>query len=463
MTRLEKQLKDFVQGGLDLFWQRQAMFAGATLLSGYFLSIQIALFSYLLCEMAEAFDLYISKRVMKWHDGDAKTASHLQNLLTVSSTFSALTVAQYVILVARQEGPQVHFAPLFFLFSAALFAAMNNHQLPRVLVLRLIVYGAAFLYIPAWDLMVVRPPFDSRLWMQFATVLFVLYFIIDCSRIFLRFYKNGLKQIDDLRTERDRVTAAYEVQTQFVSIVSHELRTPLTSIKGALGLISSGALGTLPNKMEHIADIARKNTDRLALLINDLLDMQKLEAGKMCFNLARINLATVVADAIDANRDYGALHDISLVAHGLDKTLFINADYDRLMQVMANVVSNAVKFSPKGGTVDISLEQAGAKAHILVKDKGTGIPENSEDKVFGKFMQVDASDQREIGGTGLGMSITRQLLEGQGGHIHYHSMLGKGTTFIIEFNMLEADQEVLATPQSGRPSGNNPLQTFAAE
>lgn len=468
MTRQEKQLKDFVRGGLSLFWQRQAMFAGATIITGIYMSLEIALFSYVLCQFAEAFDLYVSRRVMKWDGQDTPSADHLLNLLTISSVFSAVTISQYVILVAHEEGIGVHFAPLFFLFSAALFAAMNNHQLPRVLVLRLAIYGAAFLYIPIYDLVLAKPELSSQLWMQFATVVFVLYFIIDCSRIFLRFYKNGLRQIDELRTERDRVAAAYEVQTQFVSVVSHELRTPLTSIKGALGLINSGAFGPLPPKMENIAGIAQKNSDRLARLIDDLLDMQKLEAGKMNFDMSRVNLAVLVRESVEANKAYGAPHKVALVAHGIDKPLYINGDYDRLMQIMANVISNAIKFSHPGEVVDISLEQTGTKARILIKDTGTGIPKDSKDKVFGKFTQVDSSDQRKIGGTGLGMSITRQLLEGQGGTIDYDSKHGVGTTFILEFKRLGDNPETTtsAAPET-KPARQSlrggEVRSFAAE
>ncbi len=438
MNQMEQQIKDFVRGGMSLFWQRQLMFAGATVVVAQFLDVRTALLSYLLCLLSEFVDLHISKQVLRWDGQDEAAAERFLRLLTMSSIFSASAVSLYVVLVAHQEGQTLHFAPLFFLFSAALFAAMNNHQLPGVLFVRLVIYGAAFLYIPIHDLLAARPPLTSDLWMQFVTVLFVLYFIIDCSRVFLRFYRNGLMQIDSLRAERDRAEAAYHVQSQFVSVVSHELRTPLTSIKGALGLLVNGALGKLPEKAQRITDIAYKNSNRLAMLIDDLLDLQKLEAGKMVFQMDKVDLSQLVRESVDALEGMARTMDVTLRTHGTEMPVHVWGDRDRLTQVMANVLSNAIKFSNKGDAVDIRLEKTNARARISVTDYGTGIPEGSKERVFGKFTQVDSSDQRKVGGTGLGLNITRQILEGHGGSIDYVSKLGEGTTFFIDLDLYSA-------------------------
>ncbi len=415
------------------------MFAGATLLTAYYMNLQIAIISYLFCEISEFLDLYISKRVISWTDHSPETARRYHSMLMFSTVLSSFSIVQYVVLVSYSEGPALHFAPLFFLFCAALFAAMNNHQLPKVLAVRLVIYGAVFLLIPAYDLWVVRPGLKSDLWLQFATTLFVLYFILDSARVMLGVYRTSLRQIDDLCTERDRVSAAYEVQSQFVAVVSHELRTPLTSIKGALGLMNSGALGVLPTEMVGVAAIAQKNSDRLALLIDDLLDLQKLEAGKMTFNFDTVNLAELLEESAEANKSYGELMGVTINLMARDRSLAVKADRDRLMQVLANVLSNAIKFSKPGDRVELSLEKSGDKVRILVRDYGVGIPENSHDKVFGRFTQVDSSDQREIGGTGLGMSITKQILEGHNATIDFTSTLGEGTTFVVELELLDIE------------------------
>jgi len=436
MNHLEKQLKDFAQGGLNLVWQRQFMYVGATALTGYFYNFPIAISCYLFALATEVLDYVISKRVTQWDGKSSKTAARFLHLLTISSTLSALAVVIFVILVAREEGNSVHFTSLFFLFSAALFAAMNNHQLLRVLIARLIIYSLTFIYIPAHDLWVVRPPLDSYLWLQLMTVVFVLYFIVDCSMIFLKLYRKNLSQMTDLELERDRAENAYKMQSQFVSIVSHELRTPLTSIKGSLGLIKSGGLGETTPKIDSVVAIAYKNSNRLAVLIDDLLDVQKFESGKMNFKLKPVDLAQLIQEAAEANESLGSTMDVTFKTFGLEKPVFVNADHDRMMQVMANILSNAVKFSKHGGLVEITLKEQNDKACIYVKDYGEGIPESSKDLVFGQFTQVDSTIQRKTGGTGLGMYITKNILDGHNGTIDFTSVLGEGTTFIIELDKI---------------------------
>ncbi|MGO4917378.1 sensor histidine kinase [Pseudogemmobacter sp. W21_MBD1_M6] len=443
MDNIEQRLKDFVRGGLGLIWQRQAMFVGASLLIGFFYSAEIALFCYVISLSTELFDYYISKRVLAWDGVNRKKGPVFLNLLTLSSVLSAIAVSLFVVLVAREEGIATHFTPLFFLFAASIFAAMNNHQLLRVLIARLVIYGAAFVYIPAHDLWAEWPSPAPFLWLQFATCVFILYFMVDCSRVFLRLYQTKLGQMEELRQERDRVASAYAVQSQFISIVSHELRTPLTSIKGGLGLIESGFLGEVPPKVARLVEIAHKNSTRLSFLIDDLLDLQKYEAGQAEFVRVPMDMAELVRDSVEANESYCNSLGVKIHAKGLDEPLFVNGDYGRLLQVLANVISNAAKFSYQGGEIEIVLERVQDKARIAVRDNGRGIPENSERLVFGKFTQVDASLQREIGGTGLGMSITQHILDGHDGSIAYESEVGKGTTFFITLDAIESGKKVV--------------------
>lgn len=435
MTDLGQQMRDFARGGLNLFWQRQAIFVGAAGLAAYFYSLRLALVCYTLALASEMFDLVISRKAATAIFTSAAEEKRLLGLLTLASLISSVTVAVFAVLVAHAEGISSHFAPLFFLIAAGLFAAMNNHQILQILVARLIIYGLAFIYIPAHDLWVTNAPFGSPLWLQFGTVLLVLYFIVDCARVFFRLYRRNLQQMDELRKERDRAEHAYEVQSHFISIVSHELRTPLTSIKGALGLIENGSLGDVPPQVKRLVTTAYRNSDRLAVLINDLLDLQKLEAAKMTFNLKPLDISALVREAVDANETYARSLGITLQFKGSKKPIFVVGDYARLMQVMSNVLSNAAKFSENGGRVEVSLQEDGGRARISVRDFGEGIPPNSKDLVFGRFSQIDPSATRKIGGAGLGMSITRQILDAHDGVIDYESELGKGTTFYIDLGL----------------------------
>ncbi len=439
LVRFEKQLKDFVGGVFELFWQRQSMFFGAVLLAAYFYSWRIAVICFVLCQFSELLDYIISKRVLKWNGKDGHKALRFHYLLLLSSTLSATFVALFAFLTARFEGPTTHLTPLFFLFGAGLFAAVNNHQLPKVLLVRLVIYGGVFLYIPLIDLWTVKPPMDSVLWLQLATSVFVLYFVVDCSIIFLRLYRKGLDQIDELRLERDRAQAAYEVKSQFVAVVSHELRTPLTSIMGGLELLKSGALDDTPERAAHVLDIAHKNSERLSLLINDLLDLQKLESGQMSYKFSAVNIAELIRDAVDSISSFAETVNVSISSEPIDGNVFVRGDHDRLLQVLTNLLSNAVKFSNVGGDVEIKVEPLGSMARIAVTDHGVGIPENSREKVFGKFSQVDSSDHRSFNGTGLGLNITEQIMDAHNGIVDYNSTLGQGATFFVELPLNPAD------------------------
>lgn len=453
MKILKNQLKDFVRGGLTLVWQRQIMFLGAALLTGYFINLKIAALCYVFALATEVLDIQISRRVLRWNGTDKKTANLFLYLLLLSSSLSAVAVSIFVLLVAHLEGNTLHFTPLFFLFAAALFAAVNNHQLLKVLIARLVIYGITFIYIPAQDLwnlyhtpnradLTIPAPMETSLWLQFCTVLFVLYFIVDCSLIFLRLYQKGQNQKAAIELERDRAKQAYELQSQFVSVVSHELRTPLTSIKGGLSLIESGVLGEVPPKIKSITTIASKNSIRLGALINDLLDVQKFEFGKMDMKLDKIDLTTLVAESVEANESFNNVMNVSFKLYGIDTPVYVQADYNRLMQVMANILSNAVKFSNQDGTIEVSLVQIDDTARISVRDYGEGIPEGSDDKVFGQFSQVDSSKERKIGGTGLGMYITKKIMDGHNGSIDYTSELGKGTTFYVDIPLSQVSTKL---------------------
>ncbi|PWE31424.1 sensor histidine kinase [Maritimibacter sp. 55A14] len=429
--RLERQLKDFVQGSRSLFWTRQGMYIGAGLLTAFYYDPFLAIFCVALCQLTEFLDNLVSAHVISWHGGSYRQARKFQSHLTMTSTLSAIAVALFAILVSHLEGPGSHFTPLFFLFAAGLFAAMNNHQLPKVLLARLVVYGFVFLYIPVRDLLVVRPPLDSELWLQFATVLFVLSFIVYCSMIFLKLYREGLDNLDEIRLERDRARAAYEVKSQFVSVVSHELRTPLHSILGSLSMLSNGTFDNAPDRAAKVMTIAYKNSKRLSNLINDLLDLQKIESGQMEYDFSPTRLDAVLVEAVESLGGFAAQSGIKLKVRELGDDLVALIDQDRIQQVLTNLLSNAVKFSKPDGKVEVSMARGAGKAHIRVRDYGIGIPDGFREKVFEKFAQIDSSDDRSYEGSGLGLSIAEQIVAAHGGTLDYESELGKGTTFTL--------------------------------
>lgn len=238
--------------------------------------------------------------------------------------------------------------------------------------------------------------------------------------------------IEDI-SERKRIE---KLQNEFISTVSHELRTPLTSITGALGLLEGMVAQTLPESMQKMLHIAHNSSKRLSFIVNDLLDIEKLLAGKMQFDLQTIYLEKFLHDAITANQSYADQYKVKLViTSALTEPVAIVADESRLQQVMANLLSNAAKFSPEGGRVEVSVVVSAPMIKVLVTDYGVGISEEFKERIFQKFSQQDSSTTREKGGTGLGLAISKELVQHMGGNIGFDSEYGKGTTFFVELPM----------------------------
>jgi PAS domain S-box-containing protein len=224
-----------------------------------------------------------------------------------------------------------------------------------------------------------------------------------------------------------------KIKDEFISTVSHELRTPLTSIYGALSLLQSGKLVTLPTKAEKLVEIASSNCKQLSRLINDLLDIEKLAAGKMLFEMKRLNVVPLLQRAINDHQPYADLHKITLALH-VDKQideLFVYVDEHRLLQILTNFLSNAVKFSPESGSVILSATVTSDEIEIAVQDQGAGIPEDFKSKIFAKFSQADASSSKVKGGTGLGLALCKELVEAMNGSIDYRSEPGCGARFFV--------------------------------
>ena len=223
--------------------------------------------------------------------------------------------------------------------------------------------------------------------------------------------------------------AVERMKDEFISTVSHELRTPLTSIRGALGLLSSGRLGTLPEKGQRLLHIASTNTDRLVRLINDILDIERIESGKVTLDRASSDGAELARNAVDVVRSLADRENLSIVLDARPSPLV--ADADRIVQTLTNLLGNAVKFSTAGSTILFSVRPEGQNVIFSVADQGRGIPPEKLGTIFERFQQVDASDSREKGGSGLGLAICRSIVRQHGGEIRVESELGHGSTFTI--------------------------------
>jgi PAS domain S-box-containing protein len=226
------------------------------------------------------------------------------------------------------------------------------------------------------------------------------------------------------------VSKRYEVDRlkhDFVSTVSHELRTPLTSIRGALGLIASGTLGALEQEASEMIGVAERNSVRLINLINDILDIERLESGRMEMSPTRTTMKSIIDRSLENVATLADQEGIELEVRCASGTLF--ADEDRIVQVLINYLSNAIKFSPRGAKVTVTCEQREGWVECFVEDRGTGISQDAQKKLFQRFERVDASDSRRRGGTGLGLAISKAIVLHHGGTVGLRSEEGKGSAF----------------------------------
>lgn len=241
-----------------------------------------------------------------------------------------------------------------------------------------------------------------------------------------------------------------KMKSEFVSTVSHELRTPLTAIRGALSMLQSGMVGDIPADSKPLLNIAHKNCERLVNLINDILDIEKLESGRLLLNLVAIPVAPLLRQSLEFNAPYAQEFDVELELCEPVPDATARIDPDRFAQVMANLLSNAIKHSPTGGAVTVSCNTLANELEISVIDRGKGVPEAFRSRIFQRFAQADSSDVRRRGGTGLGLAITQSLVEQMSGQVGFESTPGQGARFFVRLPLVSASVPPATPAQASR-------------
>ncbi len=246
-------------------------------------------------------------------------------------------------------------------------------------------------------------------------------------------FVHTLNMIQDI-TERRQIE---KMKDDFVSIVSHELRTPLTSLRGALGLLSTGKLGKLNPQGQRLLEFALTDTDLLVRLVNDILDLERLKSGTLTLAPQICQTADLIQQAVQIVQALATEAKVTLAVNATEAPVWINRDH--IIQTLTNLLTNAIKFSPSGSTVWLTAEQQGNQIVFQVKDEGRGIPADKLEVIFERFQQVDASDSRRRGGTGLGLAICRSIVQQYGGQIWAESEVGVGSTFYFTLQLPPAE------------------------
>lgn len=255
-------------------------------------------------------------------------------------------------------------------------------------------------------------------------LLFLIFvFAVDSARLRLLLGSN----VELLKASR----SASEAKSQFISVVSHELRTPLTSINGSIKLLLGGGAGKLDDAARDLLTIANRNAVQLGRIIDDLLDIEKLEQGGASLNLERLDLSSLAEHVVTTVEPLARQREVRL-SSSIEKGVLLTGDSSRLSRVLTNLLSNAIKFTEAGGKVTLALHSVDDRIVIDVSDTGIGIPPEHLDRVFDRFHQVDGTDRRKLGGAGLGLSIARTIVDMHGGTIEVQSVLGKGSVFCVE-------------------------------
>ena len=269
-------------------------------------------------------------------------------------------------------------------------------------------------------------------------IAFLLFMLFMWRRLHIEYWQ-ALAARAELVHAKEAAEAANLAKGQFIANVSHELRTPLTAIVGALSLVESGAPENIPPQTMKLIEMAYQNGKQLSTLINDILDFEKLNAGGMTFHCRPMALMASIRNALELNQSYAERYHVAFVLENtLPEETRVFADGQRLLQVMANLLSNASKHSPAGENVMISLRRMDSRLRVAIRDRGPGIPEAFREHIFEKFAQADDSSTNKDSGTGLGLAISKAIIEGMGGTIGFDSRAGQGATFYFDLPLAQS-------------------------
>ena len=271
-----------------------------------------------------------------------------------------------------------------------------------------------------------------------------------------QFEARGLLRTLRCAAERKRLE---RLRDEFVSTVSHELRTPLTAIAGSLGLLMGSAAGMLPEPAARLVGIAHNSSQRLVRLVNDILDIEKLDYGHAAFDFKRVEVGALVSETVESIRGYADGRGVKVRIESATAPSDVWTDADRLAQVVTNLLSNAIRFSPADSEVVVSAgKKAGSDAVVIsVRDHGQGISADFKSRIFGRFAQADGTNARREGGTGLGLSIARQIVDRLGGQIGFADAVGGGTIFHVELPISDGLADVAQDGRSGDLPFTSPI------
>lgn len=241
--------------------------------------------------------------------------------------------------------------------------------------------------------------------------------------------KHFLSQITDITAQK----AIDEIKDEFISLVSHELKTPITSVSLALNMLSDYKASVKDPSFSQFLLLAERNCRRLSDLITDIVDLNRIKVGLFTHNKESVNIATVISRAVEDNLALASSYKVSFVVNEIPSDIYVDADTDRLVQVLTNFLSNAAKFSKEGGTIIVCAEVCEGSVTVFVEDRGSGIPKEFQEHVFQKFMQADHGANRKKEGTGLGLYISKEMIEAMGGQIGFTSQSDNGTSFWFSF------------------------------
>jgi signal transduction histidine kinase len=250
--------------------------------------------------------------------------------------------------------------------------------------------------------------------------------------LLMRWLPAAIREHQQLDKNARDAQSLSNTMAEFVANASHELRTPLTSISGSLGLLVAGAAGPLPSTAARLVLIAQANVQRLIRLVNDILDIGKFESGMMAFDMREVDLVLIAEQAIDANRAFAESYAVSIRLDTEPQNCTVRADAERLIQVFTNLLSNAIKFSPRGAEVLVKIERRAHSVHVIVRDHGSGVPEEFRSLIFGKFSQAKTGDSRQKSGSGLGLNIAAKIMNQHGGGVGFEDAPGGGTAFYFD-------------------------------